>query len=208
MAAKLSFEDRVARLKMEGEFEAVIIQDNIRKAQEEKEDAMVEVYRLQQLIVGHDQHIVKLQSELDQSRRFYAEKILKIQREERADHRQAQAKLAETVREEKPLAKLLAPLHTPDVPCFVDHGWDYPDHRVGECSHFLALSNQQRTNLMFRQRRCYGCFLPKSVVNHTAAECEHPRYCNRCNSNGHHQILCGSREMYDSLLPRAPASRW
>jgi hypothetical protein len=208
MAAKLSFEDRVARMKMEGEFEAIIIQYNIRKAQEEKEDAMVEVYRLQQLIVGHDQHIVQLQSELDQSRRIYAEEISKIQREERAEHIRARAELAKTVREEKPPAKLLAPPHTQVVPCFVDHGWDYADHRVGECSHFLALSNQQRTNLMLRQRRCYGCFLPKSVVNHTAAECEHLRYCDHFKSDGHHQLLCGSREMYDSLLPRPSVSRW
>jgi hypothetical protein len=49
---------------MGGEFKVVIIQDNIPKAQEEIKEAMVKVYRLQQIIVDNDQHIMKLQAEV------------------------------------------------------------------------------------------------------------------------------------------------
>jgi hypothetical protein len=99
-------------------------------------NAMVKVYHLQKVIVNNNQHIMKLQAELDQSRRFYADEIGKIQREERIEHvnhLQSHAKLAEAAPEEKLHTKLLAPPHTPDVSYLMDHGWDHPDHRVGEC---------------------------------------------------------------------------
>ena len=81
MAAKSSFEERVA----EGAFERAFIQENIRKAQLEKEAVIAKVYRLQQSIVTRDQHILRLKAELDQSRQFYVIEIEKVKLEENVE---------------------------------------------------------------------------------------------------------------------------
>ena len=95
---------------------------------------------------------------------------------------------------------LTAPRYTPSIRCFAKHAWETESHYVNECQLFLSLSNRERIRLLVSDHRCFGCFLPSSVADHELVDCPHDRYCSRCDSTTHHQLMCGPREMYADIM--------
>ncbi|KZS11866.1 Uncharacterized protein APZ42_023345 [Daphnia magna] len=104
--------------------------------------------------------------------------------------------------------KYVVPNHTPVLPCFLKQHVGKPEGTSGcgrliaECEEFMTFTNQDRLELLFKQHRCFGCFLPVAVAGHTKLiDCPHPRYCSLCKVSDHHQILCGPRCAYRGVLP-------
>ncbi|KAK4028107.1 hypothetical protein OUZ56_017285 [Daphnia magna] len=73
--------------------------------------------------------------------------------------------------------KYVVPRHTPDIRCFLPEHLTKPGSyhctlKIAECEEFMTLTNQDRLELLFSQRRCFGCFLPISVAGHnTLPDC-------------------------------------
>jgi hypothetical protein len=85
---------------------------------------------------------------------------------------------------------------TPVVSCFVDrHPRGTPAHLITECDVFRRFTVSDRSHLIRRLDRCWGCWVPCYYANgrlHNADDCTHPRLCRRCNSTRHHEALCGA----------------
>ena len=207
MSSTRTFQDRIQTLEREEERRVQAIERRLSTADVEKRTAIGEVDRLQKFIIAKDVEVTQLQQELTETRQLYRQGINRIKDEERTHNMQRMMSLGRgrAITMEPSSARdpvrILAPKYTPAVPCFMPHGWDTSGHSIRECTAFLALSNKKRAEILFQERRCYGCFMPESVVGHTAAECPHPRYCSRCESDNHQQILCGPKEMYRALIP-------
>ena len=103
---------------------------------------------------------------------------------------------------------LQAPSSTPSIRCFMVHPIEVENHHVDECHFFLSLTNEERVALLIKQHRCFGCFMPSAVVDHEVGNCPHPKRCNKCQSQEHHQILCGSKKLYEDLLAAGGSRRY
>ena len=214
MSSSFPFIEQIQFLQEEADLIETALNEEINVASTEKGTAIMEVSRLQNFVLKKDKRIVKLHQEIEDTRAFYNSNIEEVHRAERAEYvkrviAMGRGRCIKNVVEDSPglVGKVNVPRYTPKVSCFLAHGWDDKPHLLRECAMFLSMSNQQRANLLFKERRCYGCFLSQSLTGHTANECDHPRFCNICKSDDHHQLLCGSREMYRSLLPTAVAAR-
>ena len=209
MAPAWSFQERIQALEREEEKKVRAIEKCPSTADKEKRTAIAEVDRLQRFIIAKDTEVNKPQQELIDTRQLYRQGIERARKEERMQNLQRIMSLGRgraitgEQRSTELLVRTLAPEFTPAAPCFMPHRWDTSGHLIRECTSFLALSNRQRAELLFQERRCFGCVLPELVVGHTAVDCPHPRYCSRCGTDNHHQILFGPREMYRGLVPIA-----
>ena len=214
MASSAPFIEKIQSLQQEADLVIATLAEEINVASTEKNTAIMEVARLQNFVLKKDKRIAELHQEIEDTHAFYNKKIGEVHRAERAEYvkrvlAMGRGLCIKNVPEDPPglAGKVEVPRYTPKVSCFLAHGWDDKPHLLRDCSMFLSMSNQQRANLLFKERRCYGCFLSQSLTGHTANECDHPRFCNICKSDDHHQLLCGSREMYRSLLLTAGVAR-
>ena len=96
---------------------------------------------------------------------------------------------------------------TPTVSCFVNqHSPGTPPHLITECDVFRKYSPTDRAQLIRRNNRCWGCWLPRRLENgkmHNGDECDYPRHCRRCRSHRHHKALCGAALVMRSTYEKA-----
>jgi hypothetical protein len=179
----------------------------------QKETALDEVDRMKRFLTQKDRQIEALTQEIEGVQLHYQ---VRLRRERELEGMEVNHRLnllgrgralASSQQENGDVRIVLrAPPSTPSVRCFMNHPFKVEAHNVDECHFFLALTNEERVTLLFKQRRCFGCFMPSSIVDHEIGECPHPRRCNRCQSSDHHQALCGSKKLYESL-PAVVGSR-
>ena len=78
------------------------------------------------------------------------------------------------------------------------------DHDLDTCDEFLKKSVEERSKFLYKEKLCYGCYMPIST-NHSARTCNQRRTCGICNEKhptGLHAIAICLRTM--TLLVQQP----
>ena len=96
---------------------------------------------------------------------------------------------------------------TPTVSCCVNqHSPGIPPHLIAKCDLFRKYSPTDRTQLIRRNNRCLGCWLPHRLKNgkmHNGDDCDYPRHCRKYPSLRHHEALCGAALVMRSTYEKA-----
>ncbi|KAI9563369.1 hypothetical protein GHT06_010830 [Daphnia sinensis] len=189
------------------------LKDNQIQLVKARTEAMDVIYAHQRVVLRLNEEISKVADDVVNMQAHYrAERetllsgfvgtLLRKIREKKANVNVSPTVLARDV------PKYVVPLYTPSIRCFLPRHLEKPGSyrcilKIAECEEFMTLTNQDRLELLFAQHRCFGCFLPVFVAEHTTiAHCPHPRYCDLCKSSDHHQLLCGPRSAYMKLQPK------
>jgi hypothetical protein len=196
MAIPREFVNQYAEIMAEEEAELDEIKDRIQLIKIEKETAIQEAFRFQNLVIKKDRELAQEEENAAEAVHRHQERRAELIRHFQIMDRRRM--ITTGMDEDRPdRVRLVAPPHTPRIKCFLSHPLQVEDHSVDRCYWFLAMSNPERIELMFRQHRCYGCFFPTAVIGHELSQCPHLRYCSRCRSHDHHQLLCGPKKVYD-----------
>ena len=187
----MDFTLHLRRLDAEKETELDTVRERSRVIDLEIGTAMREVHRFQSAILRLTQEKANLKEEEDQIHSRYQHQRDKLDEVEKEELRQRKENAGAEVGIFKPdtsVARRIpkAPRFAPRIRCFVQHPFNMEEHDVGECYYFLTMSNPDRIKLLTGQHRCFGCFLPTTLVTHELNQCRHPRYCLICKNPEHH----------------------
>jgi hypothetical protein len=200
-------QERIRQLEDSQDMKLAELRGRVLTLKIQKETALEEVNRMQRFLIQQDREIEDVTQEIEDVQEHYQSRL---RRERELERREIDRRLntlgrgraltsSQSVNDNVSIV-LRAPPTTPSIRCFMVHPFNVEAHNVNECHFFLALSNEGRVALLIKQHRCFGCFWPSSVVGHEVGDCPQSKWCDRCRSHEHHQILCGSRRLYGSLL--------
>jgi hypothetical protein len=196
MTIPREFESQYAQIMAGEEAELGEINGRIQIIKIEKETAIQEAFRFQTVVIKKDRELAQEEENAAEAAHRHQERRTDLIRHFQIIGRGH--RITTGGNEDRPArVRLVAPARTSNIRCFISHPFQVEVHSVNQCYLFLALSNPERIELLFKKHRCYGCFLPTSVVGHELAQCPHSRFCSRCQSHEHHQLLCGPKKVYD-----------
>ena len=187
----MDFTLHLRRLDTEKETDLDAVRERSRIVDLEIGTAMQEVHRFQSIILRLTQEKAGLKEEEDQIHSRYQQRrdeIHEIEKKELRKRKETAGAEVEIFKSDKSVARRIpkAPRFTPRIRCFLQHPFAVEEHDIGECYYFHTISNPDRIKLLVGQHRCFGCFLPTTLVTHELNQCRHPRYCLICKNPEHH----------------------
>ena len=156
------------------------------------------------VVLEHQKMVITLDEELDHVMKEIAKEHVYHQTEREqclsrfVGSLLREKKGASSLPKERPyVPQHVVPLHTPVRPCFLPIHQKKRGHcklSIPDCEEFMTLTNPERMKLLFKQHRCFGCFLPVAVAGHlTLAECPQS------------PVLCDLQQQGSSSVPLRPA---
>ena len=208
-----SRQERIRQLETSLDIRLAELRGHVMTLKIQKETALDEVDRIQRFVIKKDRQIEAINQEIEDVQLHYQVRVRRELERVEVDQRLSSLGRGRTIassqREDGDFRIVLqAPSSTPSIRCFMVHPIEVENHHVDECHFFLSLTNEERVALLIKQHRCFGCFMPSAVVDHEVGNCPHPKRCNKCQSQEHHQILCGSKKLYEDLLAAGGSRRY